>query len=328
MGAKTKAPATPKRVRGASKKPVRRKLLTRRNLRKPGDTNETHEDIQRALTNSKGSLDLKGKLNLSRDSIVVAEKVFQWRLLDTDVANREDHILGMANAIADSGKPLDAILVLPVGDRFYAVDGHHRLAAYDTARWSRMIPATVFCGTLIEARREALRLNSKNKLPMTKDDKQEAAWRFVKLEDGSTKEQISEWSTASTSNIGIMKSKLRKLKKLEGVPIADLTWAQALRMNWEPDAGGKEWDADEWKERKAQEIVDALLNSNIAFMLRKDPEITAIALERLDGNLAGGLMYEWFLRPENEDRITGFIEDHLDERTGMAWTAAKEPMKF
>jgi hypothetical protein len=199
---KTKARGAPKSSRVTVKKPVKQKptkLLTRRNLIKPVDTNETHGDVQRALTNAKGSSDLKSKLNLSRDSIVVAEQVFQWRLLDTDVVNREDHILDMANVIADGGKPLDAILVLPVGDRFYVVDGHHRLAAYDTAQWSRAIPATVFGGTLPEARREALRLNSRNKLPMTKDDKQEAAWSLVK--QGLGREQIHEWTGASTSNV-------------------------------------------------------------------------------------------------------------------------------
>jgi ParB-like nuclease domain len=237
---KPKAKGKPKSSRETAKNPAKQrppKLLTRRNLIKPADTNETHGDVQRALTNAKGLSELKGKLNLSRDSIVVAEHVFQWRLLDTDVANREDHILDMANVIADGGKPLEAILVLPVGDRFYVIDGHHRLAAYDTAQWSKAIPAMVFGGTLPEARREALRLNSRNKLPMTKDDKQEAAWRLVK--QGLGREQIHEWTGASTSNVSKMKAKLIKLKD-RGRTTEDLealTWTQA-RGDWEPEDGG------------------------------------------------------------------------------------------
>jgi ParB-like chromosome segregation protein Spo0J len=39
-----------------------------------------------------------------------------------------------------SGTPLDPILVYLVGERFYVMDGHHRLAAYDTAKWTGNIP--------------------------------------------------------------------------------------------------------------------------------------------------------------------------------------------
>ena len=296
------------------------------------DTNEAHGDVQRALTRAKGSSVLKGTLGLNRNSIVVAEKVFQWRLLDTDVANREDHILSMANVIADSGKPLDAILVLQVGGKFYVIDGHHRLAAYDTARWNGDIPARAIGGTLNQAYLEAHRLNSRNKLPMTKEDKQEAAWRLVKLQDGSSREQISEWTTVSTSNISNMRRVLKKLQGLErsadAIPIADLTWRRALREDWAAEDGGKEWDADEWKEREANKIVEALMKANIGFMLRKQPEITAMALERLDPNLAGALMAEWLCWPENEDFIVGLIEDRLGEEAAEAWAVSQEPVKF
>jgi hypothetical protein len=311
-------------------KPSRR--LARKDIHKPEDTNETHADIQRALAKAKGSSALKGVLGLNRKSIVVAERVFQWRLLDTDVANREEHILGMATAIADSGKPLDAILVLPVGGKFYVIDGHHRLAAYDTAKWSRDIPARAFGGTLNQARLEALRLNSRNKLSMTKEDKQEAAWKLVKLQDGSSKEQIHEWTTVSTSNVGNMRRVLKKLQGLErgedAIPIADLTWRRALREDWATVEGGKEWEADEWKEREANKIVEALMKANIGFMLKKQPEITAMALERLDGNLAEALMAEWLHRPENEGFIVALIKDHLDAEAASAWVVSNEPKVF
>jgi hypothetical protein len=309
-------------------KPLKR--LVRKDIRKPEDANETHGDVQQALTNAKGSSVLKGTLALSRNSIIVAEKVFQWRLLDTDVANREDHILSMANVIVDSGKPLDAILVLQVGGKFYVIDGHHRLAAYDTARWNGDIPARAFGGTLDQAYLEALRLNSRNKLPMTKDDKQEAAWRLVKLQNGSSKEQISDWTTVSTSNISNMRRVLKKLQGLErpadAIPIADLTWRRALREDWAAEDGGN-WDPDEWKEREASKIVEALMKANIGFMLTKRPEITAMALEKLAPNLPEALTKEWAHRLDPEF-LVGFITEQLDEETARAWTALQEPTKF
>jgi hypothetical protein len=326
---KPKAKGKPKVSRGAAKKSAKQrspKLLTRRNLIKPEDTNETHVDVQRALTNAKGTADFKGLLNLSRDSIVVAEQVFQWRLPDTEVAAREAHILDMANVIADGGKPLDAILVLSVGDKFYVMDGHHRLAAYDTAKWSKAIPARVFGGTLPEARREALRLNSKNKLPMTNADKQEAAWILVRERDLS-KAQIHEWTGVSTTNIAKMRAKLAKLLAGGRTPeeLEVMTWVQA-RGTWEPEA--RDFDVDDWKERKAKKIVDALQDANIGFMLREQPEITAMALERLDGNLVAALMAEWLYRPENADFIVGLIEARLDEGAVEAWAAQQGPMQF
>jgi hypothetical protein len=333
--ARAKAKGKPKKARRLGRtevKPKPMKRLVRKDIRKPPDTTETHADVQKARAEAKGSSVLKGVQELNRSSIVVAENVFQWRLLDTDVANREDHILDMANAIVDSHKPLDAILVFPVGDKFYVIDGHHRLAAYHTARWIGPIPATVFGGTLDEAYLEALRLNSRNKLSMTKDDKQNAAWRLVKL-GVLSKAQIREATTVATSNVANMRRVLRKLQELErpegAIPLAELTWKRALREDYyAPEDGGKDWDADEWKEREANKIVEALMKANIGFMLRKQPEITAMALERLDPNLPAFLMAEWLHWPENEEYIVGLIRDHLDEEAANAWTVSREPMRF
>jgi hypothetical protein len=330
---KTKASGKPQKARRVGRKVARKsvKRLVRKDLRRPVDTNETHVDVQRALTKAKGSPELKGALALNRNSIVVAEKVFQWRLLDTDVVNREDHILDMANAVVDSNKPLDAILVFPVGDKFYVVDGHHRLAAYHTARWIGPIPATVFSGTLEEAYLGALSLNSRNKLSMTKSDKQEAAWKLVKL-GGLSKVQIRELTSVATSNVANMRRVLRKLQELKrpegAIPIADLTWRRALREDYyAPEDGRKEWDADEWKEREATKIVEALMKANIGFMLKEQPEITAMALEKLHDKLPEALMKEWVHRLDPEF-LVGFIREQLDEEAAQAWTAMQEPKRF
>ena len=216
-----------------------------------------------------------------------------------------------------------------VADR--VIDGHHRLASYDTAKWNGAIPAEVFEGTLDQAYLEALRLNSRNKLPMSKEDKQEAAWRLVKLQDGSSREQISEWTTVSTSNISNMRRVLKKLQGLErsadAIRLEDLTWRRALREDWQAENGGEAWDADEWMEREAGEIVEALMKANIGFKLKQRPEITAMALEKLDPSLPEALMKEWvhMLDPEF---LVGFITEQLDEGAARAWTALQEPVKF
>jgi hypothetical protein len=53
-------------------------------------------------------------------------------------------------------------------------------------------PVEVFEGTLAQACAEAGRLNSKDKLPMTKRDKLKRAWKMVAIDDGNlSKAQIA-----------------------------------------------------------------------------------------------------------------------------------------
>jgi hypothetical protein len=66
------------------------------------------------------------------------------------------------------------------GDRFFAVDGHHRLAAYDAAEWKGPIPVETFAGSLAAARREGLNRNTQDQLTMTQAEKREIAWQLEK----------------------------------------------------------------------------------------------------------------------------------------------------
>jgi hypothetical protein len=147
----------------------------------PADTGHTLADIAAILAKAKAPLEkLTGRCNLARESIASAAKVFQWRLPNENEGARDDHIQTLANAIRDTGKPLAPILVFTVGDAFYVVDGHHRLAAYDTAQWRKAIPATVFEGTLEGASDAGRAGNIRDKLPMSRNDKREAAWTLCK----------------------------------------------------------------------------------------------------------------------------------------------------
>ena len=79
----------------------------------------------------------------------------------------------------DRPRALDPIVVTAIGKQFFVIDGHHRLDAYHTAQWKGPVPVKHYNGTLKEAEATALRLNVKNKLPMTRDARSEAAWRMV-----------------------------------------------------------------------------------------------------------------------------------------------------
>src|SRR6476660_3587409 len=95
-----------------ARKPKRSGRLLRKDIRRPDDTGHTVSDIAALLAKAKEPQQNSQALrNLPRESIVIAEKVFQWRLANEDIGARDDHILELANIIAATGKPLDAILV-------------------------------------------------------------------------------------------------------------------------------------------------------------------------------------------------------------------------
>ena len=256
---------------------------TWRDVKERPDTGETTVTLQARLDKSKRTRGGTGTHMLDPQTIYAAINVFQWRLLKQNVLERQGHIITMAQALLDNGRAFDPILVFPVGKRFYVMDGHNRLAAYATVGWKDKIPAVMFEGTLDEGATEALKLNIKDKLRMTKDEKQEAAWRMVKQGGGKGRKQISEDTTVSTSNISNMKKTIEKLEA-KGEDPHSYTWVKA-RM-W---MTGVEFDdkAEDWKEREADKIVEALRRSQIGPSLTKNPDITLLAWQ-LDGETATG----------------------------------------
>src|SRR4051812_36393065 len=58
-------------------------------------------------------------------AINVADKVFQWRLEDDNVLADREHIKELARVLRSQEEPLEPLLVTPIGDKFYVIDGHH-----------------------------------------------------------------------------------------------------------------------------------------------------------------------------------------------------------
>lgn len=110
---------------------------------------------------------------------------FQFRHTGLD----KGHVRGLLQTLRATGG-LDPILVweetgdtegAPTG-RLVLLDGHHRLPAYATAGGKRKgIPAIVLKGSREEAMLEAVRANSRESLPLTKNERMDAAWRLVRL---------------------------------------------------------------------------------------------------------------------------------------------------
>ncbi|SDH69406.1 ParB/RepB/Spo0J family partition protein [Roseospirillum parvum] len=142
-----------------------------------------------------------GRLPLSE--IELHPDLFQPRGMD------ERHISELQRAIKAGGR-LDPLLVAQVGRSVILLDGHHRVAAYESSGVTNDIPVEYFNGTLEQAVLAAGRANSKAKLPMSTQERQNYAWRLVLLGKHS-KKQIAKASGASDGSIAIMRRVKREL---------------------------------------------------------------------------------------------------------------------
>jgi ParB-like chromosome segregation protein Spo0J len=278
----------------AKKNTQRKRTFTRSDIKTPADTYESIGDLAARLK-SEGQPVLPENASagtvLERDTIRVAEKAFQWRLPKRNMVPRHDVIYDMARALRDGFK-LPPITVFAVGAAFYVIDGHHRLAAYDTASVSK-IPARVFTGTLEEAERFALRSNSRDKIPMGKADKLEAAWRLVRQDKAvDSIASIAKDAGIAQSTVSNMRSVLRKLRELE-VPKEDIGEMSWNRARGRAQGITENAELEDWREAEAQKLVDDIARAKLGGRLTKSPDITAIALAKLNNGLPQALMAEW-----------------------------------
>jgi hypothetical protein len=274
--------------------------------------NETVADLEAAIKKTAAG-DAPSPVELPLKHIRVADAVFQWRLSNEDVAAKEAHVHTLVRALQDKD-PLDPLLVFPVGKQAYVIDGHHRLAAYRAVKWSGPVPVRAFKGALDAARIAALRSNVKDKLPMTRDEKMEAAWRLVKAGNLPVL-KIKEATTISRSHIYNMQTVLQKLAEKDE-DATNLSWKRA---RWELREEKPEMTDEDYIQRDARKMVDALLRHSIGQGMSKDVRVTARALEMLNGSLPWNLMYEW--STDNPD----LIKDLVDELNSLKEEEANDP---
>jgi ParB-like chromosome segregation protein Spo0J len=238
--------------------------------------------------------------HLKVKNIHVADQVFQPRSMEGNIAESLDHIEELARVLRTQGRPLDPILVTPVGKRFFVVDGHHRLSAYRAEKWSEAIPVEVLDAPFKEARETAIALNIKNKLPMTKNDKYELAWDLVKSGDYS-KSKIMEMTTVADGTVANMRRTLRSLEESEAYS-ENMSWRQARRHQ---SAADKQ-DYDEWVDQAAKKLADQIIK-NVGVKFVKRPDVLARALETISISLPTALVREWF------EVAYALIEEHKEE---------------
>jgi ParB-like chromosome segregation protein Spo0J len=248
---------------------------------------------------------------LALSDIQVAGKVFQWRLPDEDVLADTRFVQELVDALEvqeEPRSPFEPLLVLPIGQQFYLVDGHHRLDAYATFGWQGTVPVEVFPGNLQDAILEAWKRNAHNKLPMTKASRFEAAWKMVKAGKLSRAE-ITRRTSVRRSTLTNMRSVLAEFGKRASVR----TWAEARRLRRDQDAPS----GDDWKEAAAREIALQLAKGP---KQTTDPELLAMALAMAKEGLPAQLTTEWLgevvqdvLLKAAEDGGSPELQDDIDK---------------
>lgn len=217
---------------------------------------------------------------LSLEAIRTIPELFQPRAMD------EKHIGELVRAIGNFGE-VEALTVKQVGDEVILIDGHHRLEAYERAKVTTSIPVRYFEGTLEEAVLESGTANSKVKLPMNTQERQNFAWRLVLLGSYS-KAEVARASSVSKAQIGNMRA---AQKKLGTEATAYRSWWQASKAARGEDVEMSPDEREEWKERQAQDWADRL-QKTFSSKLSNSPEIAAMALHLYLGRRLGDVWRE------------------------------------
>lgn len=182
------------------------------------------------------------------------------------------HVADIVKAV-QAGAELPPLLVVQAGDRMVVLDGHHRLEALrlagcETARVEE------FRGTLREGVLAACAANSLTKLPMSKTERTDAAWKFVLLGVGS-KATIARAAGVAEGTVANMRRLKAKLGD-EAFEIAGWAKAMLVAANSNP-ADMTDEDREEWLEATAHRHAGVLART-FGAKLAKNPEVTARAL--------------------------------------------------
>lgn len=225
---------------------------------------------------------------LQRTNIKELPELFQHRSPLEHAS--ETHIKELARTL-DRGSPLEPVTVFWTGKQWACLDGHHRLAAYRKSKWRKAVPVMVFEGTADQALLRAAQANTRDKLPMSRVEKLNAAWRLT-VGTRLSKAAIVKGTNVSDGTVGHMRRTMHALlHKTPRRDLSDTTWGQAQRYAKGNEAvDGRDWDAE--REEEAKRLAGKIIKA-IGQRGTKDVEAFALALEIIDQRLPLALAKHW-----------------------------------
>ncbi|MEJ5084143.1 hypothetical protein CQ059_01275 [Brucella pseudogrignonensis] len=193
------------------------------------------------------------------------------RATDTGGYQEQAHELHrVLRAMPKDARYFDPITVFEIVGQDYCVDGHHRIAAYYAAEITGKVPVLRIGGTLSAAIEAGIKSNSKTVLPMTLEERKEAAWKLVRIGHG-TKEQQALWTGTSSRTIARLRSLKKQLEEKHPVDDWGCVW-EARKLLEENEGTQKEWGEDDL----AAEVEDYVKRLRKAFYHKLHTRLPAI----------------------------------------------------
>ena len=247
---------------------------------------------------------------VSLRNITTKTDVFQFRHFQVD----PHHVDDLAGVLKN-GNLLDPLTLWmdPDTGELVVVDGHHRLAAYKQAGWRKKVPALVHSCGIEQARLMALRENGKTRLPLTRDERMDAAWALVCLDlPEYSRRVIRETTGVGDGTVANMRRTREALVKRD--PDAD---DEMPKHWWQAMATLRDREQREYTEEEQEAMIEAKtaqldekIGKALGYMAAHQPEAAvAVVMKRLGRQ---GLKLLWEECGEEFDPY-GLNDDDDDE---------------
>lgn len=246
------------------------------------------------MTKEKQGVNRPKRMRLPLSQLTTEPDTFQFREFETV----EDHVRSLTDAIK-AGHVLDPMTVWKRGEADHVVvDGHHRHAAYIRAGHTKAVPVVVHECSETDAVLLALNENTKTKLPMTKTERDNAAWRLVCSDHKLSRAQTVKATGVSDRTV----AKMRRHRTVLDDQEAELPDSWWMAMRAVKGIEQEEWDEDMQEqaiETRAKALDDAI-GKELGRMGSRQWEAVARVLEwRLSKQVLAYVVDE--LREDDED---------------------------
>ena len=247
--------------------------------------------------------------HISLRSITTRTEVFQFRHFDVD-----PHHVETLSAVLSHGNPLDRLSLWrdPESKELVVIDGHHRLEAYRQARWREPIPVSIYTCDIDHARLIALRENGKTRLPLTNEERMDAAWMLVSLNSSEYSKRVIVRTTGVGDGTVANMRRTRKalLKKDAEAGLPDHWWQAMARLK---EREQREYTEEEYDAmivaRTAQ--LDEKIGRPLGDMAARQIQAAAAVVAKRLGRKGLLFLYEEHIQDEDRDGNKRNIKETL-----------------
>jgi len=243
-----------------------------------------------------------------------------WAVRDFSEYGAERQVAGLADTLRRTRRPLDPLTVARVGGLWLILDGHLRFLAYHLVGWASKVPVRVYQGSAREALCESIKENAKARLPLTREERMDAAWKLTRI-GGFSKREITQTTATGNGTVGRMREVLEAMQRAGVDPGRWPRWDDARVALKEPGEALEFEEED--VEQEVREYLEALGKALPPHAVARRGDILARALVEYAGRKAPELI-EWMgqevgreREPQEEGETpAGFHEYALTEDPG------------